>query len=110
MARRCLHRPSSAGAGPGIGRRRSSRAIYVVRGCRENRARVATPRPVTIVLAGTGSRGRTFSSFAERYPEPARVVVVADSRTTRSAPFGDTLAVAADTLLADTPAMAPMSP
>src|SRR5213594_1931579 len=79
MARRCLHRPSSAGAGPGIGRRRSSRAIYVVRGCRENRARVATPRPVTIVLAGTGSRGRTFSSFAERYPERARVVA-ADRR------------------------------
>src|SRR5881409_3041817 len=110
MARRCLHRPSSAGAGPGIGRRSSSRAIYVVRGCRENRARVATPRPVTIVLAGTGSRGRTFSSFAERYPERARVVAVADPRTARREALADRLGVAADRRFDDWRELAALPP
>src|SRR5213596_2191603 len=53
-------------------------------------------RPVTIALAGTGSRGRTFSSFAERYPERARVVAVADPRTARREALADQLGVAAD--------------
>ena len=42
---------------------------------------MATARPVTLALLGTGSRGRTFSSFAQRYPDRARVVAVADPRT-----------------------------
>lgn len=34
--------------------------------------------PVTLAMAGTGSRGRTYASYAERFPERARVVAVAD--------------------------------
>jgi predicted dehydrogenase len=40
-------------------------------------------RPVTIALVGTGSRGRAYSRFAERYPDRARIVAVADPRTER---------------------------
>ena len=57
---------------------------------------MAVPQPVTIALAGTGSRGRTFSSFAERYPNRARVVAVADPRTVRREALADQLGVAAD--------------
>src|SRR5438876_12440790 len=57
---------------------------------------VTTARPVTLALLGTGSRGRTFSSFAQRYPDRARVVAVADPRTDRREILADQLGVAAD--------------
>lgn len=44
--------------------------------------------PVTIAVLGTGSRGRTFAGYAERFPDRVRVVAVADPRTHRR----DTLA------------------
>src|ERR1700704_2589967 len=52
--------------------------------------------PGTLGLPGTGSRGRTFSSFAQRYPDRARVVAVADPRTDRREMLADELGVAAD--------------
>src|SRR5437867_11380870 len=67
-------------------------------------------RPVTIALAGTGSRGRTFSSFAERYPERARVVAVADPRTARREALADRLGVAADRRPDDWPQPAALPP
>jgi predicted dehydrogenase len=39
--------------------------------------------PVTVAVLGTGSRGNVYASYAERYPERARVVAVADPRTER---------------------------
>src|SRR5437588_8185275 len=62
----------------------------------ERIGRVAMPRPVTIVLAGAGSRGSTFSSFAEQYPDRARVVAVADPRSARREALANQLGVAAD--------------
>ena len=59
------------------------------------RPRIA-PRPVTIALAGTGSRGSTFASFAQQYPDRARIVAVADPRTGRREALADQLGVAAD--------------
>src|SRR5437867_6789363 len=67
-------------------------------------------RPVTIALAGTGSRGRTFSSFAERYPERARVVAVADPRTARREALADRLGVAADRRFDDWRELAALPP
>ena len=58
--------------------------------------RVEATRPVTIAVVGTGSRGRTFSDFAQRYPERVRVVAVADPRTDRRDALADQLGVAAD--------------
>src|SRR5260370_26742590 len=49
-----------------------------------------------MALAGTGSRGRTFSSFAEQYPDRAHIVAVADPRTDRRDALADQLGVAAD--------------
>ncbi|TMG04435.1 MAG: gfo/Idh/MocA family oxidoreductase, partial [Chloroflexi bacterium] len=57
---------------------------------------MATARPVTLAILGTGHRGRTFSSFAQRYPDRARVVAVADPRTDRREMLADQLGVAAD--------------
>jgi predicted dehydrogenase len=57
---------------------------------------VATPRPVTVALAGTGSRGSTFASFAQQYPDRARIVAVADPRADRRDALADQLAVTAD--------------
>src|SRR5438477_12201347 len=57
---------------------------------------VTTARPITLAILGTGSRGHTFSSFAQRYPDPARVVAVADPRADRRAALADQLGVAAD--------------
>jgi predicted dehydrogenase len=57
---------------------------------------MAIRRPVTIAIAGTGSRGRTFSSFSERYPDRAQVVAVADPRIVRREALADTLRVATD--------------
>ena len=57
---------------------------------------MATARPVTLAVLGTGSRGHTFSSFAQRYPERARVVAVADPRIDRREALADELGVAAD--------------
>jgi predicted dehydrogenase len=36
--------------------------------------------PVTLAMAGTGSRGRTYAGYAERFPDRARLVAVADPR------------------------------
>lgn len=57
---------------------------------------MAAPRPVTLALAGTGSRGRTFSSLAQQHPDRARVVAVADPRTERREALADQLGLAAD--------------
>jgi predicted dehydrogenase len=57
---------------------------------------VATPRPVTIALAGTGSRGSTFASFVRQYPDRARIVAVADPRAARREALADQLGVAPD--------------
>ena len=54
---------------------------------------MAIARPVTIAVVGTGSRGRTFSSFAEQHPDRARVVAVADPRTERRDALADRLGV-----------------
>src|SRR5437763_13544579 len=62
----------------------------------EKRGPLATARPVTLAILGTGHRGRTFSSFAQRYPDRARVVAVADPRTDRREILADQLGVAAD--------------
>src|SRR5438552_1974715 len=64
--------------------------------CGENRGPLATARPVTLAILGTGHPGRTFSSFAQRYPDRARVVAVADPRTDRREILADQLGVAAD--------------
>jgi predicted dehydrogenase len=53
----------------------------------------AAAPPVTLALVGTGSRGRTYSGFAERHPERARVVAVADPRTERRDMLADRLGV-----------------
>src|SRR4051794_39187035 len=49
--------------------------------------------PVTLAVVGTGSRGYTYSAFAERYPERARVVAVADPRVERRDALADRLGV-----------------
>ena len=54
------------------------------------------PRPVTIALAGAGSRGCTFASFAQQHPDRARIVAVADPRTDRRDALADQLGVAHD--------------
>ncbi|MBQ6471516.1 MAG: Gfo/Idh/MocA family oxidoreductase [Victivallales bacterium] len=36
--------------------------------------------PVKLIVLGCGSRGNTYASFAEKYPERAQVVAVADPR------------------------------
>jgi predicted dehydrogenase len=56
---------------------------------------MATARPVTIAVLGAGQRGTTYASFAERYPERARVVAVVDPRTDRRDLVADRLGVAA---------------
>jgi predicted dehydrogenase len=56
---------------------------------------VATHRPVTIALAGSGSRGTTFASFAQQFPDRARIVAVADPRSDRREALADQHAVAA---------------
>src|SRR5215475_8084084 len=53
-------------------------------------------RPVTLAVIGTGNRGSAYSAFAERYPERARVVAVADPRTERRDALGDRVGVPAD--------------
>ena len=55
-----------------------------------------TARPVTLALLGTGSRGSTLSDFAQKYPDRARVVAVADPRTDRRDALANQLGVAAD--------------
>jgi len=47
-------------------------------------------------LAGSGSRGTTFASFATQYPDRARIVAIADPRADRREALADQLAVAAD--------------
>ena len=56
---------------------------------------MAVASPVTLALVGTGSRGRTYAGFAERYPERARVVAVADPRIERRDVLADRLGVPA---------------
>jgi predicted dehydrogenase len=62
--------------------------------------------PVTMAVVGTGSRGWTYSSFAERYPDRARVVAVADPRAEWRDMLADRLGVAAQRRFADWRALA----
>src|SRR5215468_7797085 len=58
-------------------------------------------RPVTLAVLGAGSRGTTFSVFAERFPDRARVVAVAEPRADRRDALADRLGVGADRRFAD---------
>jgi predicted dehydrogenase len=58
-------------------------------------------RPVTMALLGAGARGSTFGGFAERFPERARVVAVADPRTGRRDALAGRLGVAGDRRFGD---------
>jgi predicted dehydrogenase len=51
--------------------------------------------PVRLAVLGTGARGSMFSGFAERFPDRARVVAVADPRTGRRDALADRLGIAA---------------
>ena len=51
--------------------------------------------PVTLAVLGVGARGSMFSSFAERFPDRARVVAVADPRAGRRDALAGRLGVAA---------------
>jgi predicted dehydrogenase len=51
------------------------------------------PGPVTMVVLGTGARGSVYAGFAERFPDRARVVAVADPRAERRDALADQLAV-----------------
>jgi predicted dehydrogenase len=57
--------------------------------------------PVTLAMLGAGSRGSTYAGFAERYPDRARVVAVADPREDRRDALAGRLEVAADRRFAD---------
>jgi predicted dehydrogenase len=52
-------------------------------------------RPVTLALIGTGSRGRAYSGFAQRHPDRARLVAMADPRTDRRDALADQFEVPA---------------
>ena len=56
---------------------------------------MAMAGPVTLAVLGVGARGSMFSSFAERYPDRARVVAVADPRAGRRDALADRLGVSA---------------
>ena len=68
-----------------------------------NRPQLGTPGgyvgpvadPVTLAVLGTGSRGWAYAAYAERWPERARVVAVADPRTGRREEFADRFGVPA---------------
>ena len=51
--------------------------------------------PVTLAVLGVGARGSMFSSFAERFPDRAHVVAVADTRAGRRDALAGRLGVAA---------------
>jgi predicted dehydrogenase len=51
--------------------------------------------PVTLAVLGTGSRGSVYAGFAERFPDRARVVAVADPRSGRRDALAGRLAVPA---------------
>lgn len=57
--------------------------------------------PVTVAVLGTGSRGSVYAGFAERHPERARVVAVADPRTGRRDALADRHEVTAGGRFAD---------
>lgn len=58
-------------------------------------------RPVTLAVLGAGSRGTTFSGFAEQFPDRARVVAVAEPRADRRDALAGRLGVGADRRFAD---------
>jgi predicted dehydrogenase len=62
---------------------------------------MAMSRPVTMALLGAGARGTTFGGFAERFPERAQVVAVADPRADRRDALAGRLGVAQDRRLGD---------
>jgi predicted dehydrogenase len=62
--------------------------------------------PVTLAVIGAGNRGRTFSRFAEQFPDRARVVAVADPRTDRRDDLADRLGVASAGRFGDWQALA----
>jgi predicted dehydrogenase len=57
--------------------------------------------PVTIAVLGAGARGTVFASFAEQFPQRARVVAVADPRADRRDALGGRLGVPAGQRFAD---------
>ena len=57
--------------------------------------------PVTLAVLGAGSRGTTFSVFAEQFPDRARVVAVAEPRADRRDALAGRLGVGADRRFAD---------
>src|SRR5216110_462988 len=58
-------------------------------------------RVITLAVLGTGSRGTTYASYAQRYPDRARVVAVADPRVARRDELADRLGVAPERRFAD---------
>jgi predicted dehydrogenase len=62
---------------------------------------MAMSRPVTMALLGAGARGTTFGGFAERFPERAQVVAIADPRPDRRDALADQFGVAQDRRLRD---------
>ena len=57
--------------------------------------------PVTMAVLGAGARGNVFASFAEQFPERARIVAVADPRADRRDALADQLDLAAGQRFAD---------
>jgi predicted dehydrogenase len=50
---------------------------------------------VTVAVVGTGSRGYTYSGYAERHPDQVRVTAIVDPRTDRRDTLADRLGVPA---------------
>ena len=57
--------------------------------------------PVTLAVLGAGSRGSTYSGFAELFPDRARVVAVAEPREDRRDALADRLKVPVDRRFTD---------
>ena len=46
-------------------------------------------KPIRAIIVGAGSRGRTYASYAKRYPECLQIVGVSDIRESRKDSMGD---------------------
>ncbi len=58
-------------------------------------------KPVTVLIVGAGSRGKTYASYALKYPEEVQVVGVADPREFYRAQLADAHQVAAENVVTD---------